>query len=401
VLLGNGDGTFGTKTDFATGGWPVVVAIADLNADQRPDLAVATALTPGGFEGGRTISVLLGNGDGTFKPKTDLATGYAPASVAIGDLNGDGRPDLAVANSRAATVSVLLGNGDGSFGSNTDFIAGYYPLAVAIGDLDGDGRPDLAVTNEGSNSVSALLGDGHGRFESRTHFGTDNSPYSGTIADLNGDGRLDLVVANSGSNTVSVLLNLSPIGPTPTLLARFDGSWSSRGIEVRWQLTGPVHMNVKLERAESLAGPWNVVDGNRNDDGGAVIVLDHEIEAGHTYHYRLRAAMPNGTVWTSGAITVVAGDAVLESLPLSVMPNPTRNLSTVQFVVESSERIRLSILDVEGRTVARLAEGVYRPGRYSVVWNAHDDRNQAPAGLYFVRYEAARRKSMRRLLLAP
>ena len=91
--------------------------------------------------------MLLGNGDGTFGAKTDFATGPVPVSVAIGDLNGDGKPDLAVANCDSNTVSVLLGNGDGTFGAKTDFATGSGPGSVAIGDLNGDGKPDLAVAN--------------------------------------------------------------------------------------------------------------------------------------------------------------------------------------------------------------------------------------------------------------
>ena len=111
---------------------------------------------------------------GTFHPNTgegaplfaapflSFDTGIAPFSVAIGDLNGDDKPDLAVANSYPNTVSVLLGNGDGSFTVKTDYGTGIYPSSVAIGDLNGDGKPDLAAANRHSNTVSVLLGSGDG-----------------------------------------------------------------------------------------------------------------------------------------------------------------------------------------------------------------------------------------------
>src|SRR5262245_39696999 len=83
-------------------------------------------------------------------------TGAGPVAVAIGDVNGDGRPDLATANSNAHTVSVLLGNGTGGFGAHADFASGLNPKSVVIGDLSGDGRPDLAAANNGSNTVSVL-----------------------------------------------------------------------------------------------------------------------------------------------------------------------------------------------------------------------------------------------------
>src|SRR5207247_6883301 len=111
-------------------------AIADLNADGRPDLAVGT---------NSGVSVLLGNGDGTFGPETALGTGSPANSVAIADLNADGRLDLAVTNLNSSTVSVLRGNGDGTFAAKTDFATGLVPYSVATADLDADGRAGLVV----------------------------------------------------------------------------------------------------------------------------------------------------------------------------------------------------------------------------------------------------------------
>ena len=112
---------------FDTGSSPISVAIGDLNGDGRPDLVTANANS-------NTVSVLLGNGDSTLGPKTDYATGSGPYFVAIGDLHGDGRPDLVTANNNSSTVSVLLGNGDGSFGPKSDYGTGISPFSVAIGD---------------------------------------------------------------------------------------------------------------------------------------------------------------------------------------------------------------------------------------------------------------------------
>ena len=105
--------------------------------------------------------------------------GTAPYSVAIGDLNGDGKPDLATVNYDPSTVSVLIGSGDGTFGAHTDFPTGVRPTSVAMGDLNGDGKPDLAVANSSSSTVSVLLGNGDGTFGTHTDFVTGVSPPSG------------------------------------------------------------------------------------------------------------------------------------------------------------------------------------------------------------------------------
>jgi hypothetical protein len=190
-------GVFPGQVTYATGTFPQSVAIGDLNGDGKPDLAVANY-------GNNSVSVRLGMGPGTFAAKVDYPTGTEPQSVAIGDLNGDGHPDLAVANRGSHTVSVLLGTGNGSFAARMDYGTQFSPHSVAIGDLNGDGNPDLAVANLGSSSVSVLLGNGIGTFAATTNYGTGLNPISVAIGDLNGDGKPDLAVANSNTSTVTI-----------------------------------------------------------------------------------------------------------------------------------------------------------------------------------------------------
>jgi hypothetical protein len=178
---------------------PSSVAIQDLNGDGRPDLAVSVYNSD-------AVSVLLGGDDGTFGTRTDFATGKNPQSVAIGDLDGDGRADLVVTNYAAHTISVLLGNGNGTFRAKTDFAAGSYPQHVALADLNHDGRLDAAVTDRGTNTVAVLLGNGNGTFGARTQYSVGTTPMWVAFGLLDGDADPDLVVANSGAGTVSVLL---------------------------------------------------------------------------------------------------------------------------------------------------------------------------------------------------
>jgi hypothetical protein len=216
ILLGNGDGTFQAPIGYGAGDMPALVAVGDLNGDDVPDLAVANNES-------HDVSVLLGNGDGTFQTAVNHTVVSYPFSVAIGNFNGDNMPDLAVANMGdmyepvVSDVSVLLGNGDGSFQAAVNYEAGILPTSVAIGDLNGDGREDLAVTIIGGffpglSRLAVFLGNGDGTFTAPLKFRTGNGPTSVAIRDLNGDGREDLAVANAGFNvpndsSVSVFIN--------------------------------------------------------------------------------------------------------------------------------------------------------------------------------------------------
>ncbi len=208
VLLGNGDGSFQNPVHYATGDGASFVVVGDVNGDGIPDLIVANT---GSRQGGTTVSVLLGNGDGSFQPPQDYTVGAGPSFLALGDLNGDGIPDLVVVNTprlMSSTVSVLLGNGDGSFQSPQTIDAGPQPVTVAIGDFNSDGIPDLVVTNQGG--VSVLLGNGDGSFQApQTYTVGGGSAISVAVGDFNGDGDLDVAVSNrpsSGPSVVSMLL---------------------------------------------------------------------------------------------------------------------------------------------------------------------------------------------------
>ena len=137
-------------------------------------------------------------------------------SVAVRDLNGDGKPDVATADLDANTVSVLLNRGDGSFRLGGSYRAGGDPRSIAIGDLNGDGKPDLATANADAGVVSVLLNRGDGRFEPRRDHATGRHPVSLALADLDADGRLDAATANLGAATASVLLAGDLVGGGPT-----------------------------------------------------------------------------------------------------------------------------------------------------------------------------------------
>ncbi len=224
--------SFAAPVDFATSSGPASVALGDLDGDGKPELAVANF-----GSSSNTVSVFRNTTTsgsiniGSFATKVDFTTGATPTSVIIGDLDSDGKPDLAVANRDDYTVSILRNTstsgsiGAGSFATKVDFATGISPNSIAIGDLDGDGKPDLALANLGSDNISILHNTAisgsisAGSFATTIDFTTGTQPYSVAIGDLDGDGRPDLATANWGSNSVSVLRNADLLSNNANLLA--------------------------------------------------------------------------------------------------------------------------------------------------------------------------------------
>ncbi len=202
ILLGNGNGTFTLKSSPVTGNDPVAIATGDFNQDGKPDLVVANYSDS-------TLSVLLGNGDGTFTaaPGAPPATSAGPVAVATGDFSRDGRLDIVTVNALENDASTLLGNGDGTFTTELNgATTGTTPRSLAIGDFNADGKLDLAFVNQGNNNVSVLKGNGDGTFTKNRSPITGKAPSCLVTADFNGDGKLDLAVTNQTDNTVSILL---------------------------------------------------------------------------------------------------------------------------------------------------------------------------------------------------
>src|SRR4028118_504154 len=203
VALGDGTGQFGAATNLNTNSptelSTVSVAVGDFNFDGNSDLVTANY-------GTSDVSLLLGNGDGTFGAATYFGVGSGPFSVAVADLNGDGNLDLATANQYSNNVSILPGNGNGTFGAATTLSVGSQPFFVVVGDFNKDGKSDLATANHGSSSVSILLQNANGTFAPATNFTVGNTPNYIAIGDFNGDNNPDLATNNQSSDNVSIQL---------------------------------------------------------------------------------------------------------------------------------------------------------------------------------------------------
>lgn len=298
--------TFAPAQPFPTGSGPASVAIGDLNGDARPDLVVAN-------QSSNTVSVLLAGGaPGAFLPKVDHPTGAQPASVAIGDLNGDGRPDLAVANHGigANTVSVLLANPGlpGSFLAKTDHTTAAGPTGVAIGDLDEDGRPDLAVACADADAVSVLRGDpgSPGAFLAKTDLPAGNGARSVAIGDLDGDDNLDLAVANGESDKVSVLLATHAV--PGTFLPKTD------------HLAGPEPYSVAIGDLDGDGRP-DLAVANPPADTASVLLADPGTPGG----FLPKSAQTTGDV----PFAVAIGDLDLDGRPDLATANAAANSVSV------------------------------------------------------------------------
>jgi hypothetical protein len=215
VMLGNGDGTFQPPMSFIPGFQPQWIAVGDFNNDGKLDLAVANScnINVTGCVGGTgSISVLLGNGDGTFQPQVQHSTGLFANTVAVGDFNRDGNLDLVVSDESG--TEILLGNGDGSFqapytvGSAS---SGFSGLGLATADMNGDGILDLVttgVTQRGTGAGAVYLGNGDGTFGAPISFSNINVITELLLGDFNGDGKLDVVLAfdDAGASSSVYLL---------------------------------------------------------------------------------------------------------------------------------------------------------------------------------------------------
>jgi hypothetical protein len=341
VLLGKGDGTFMAAVPYDSGGQAAMsVAVADVNGDGKPDLLVANCASSGCASG--TVGVLLGNGDGTFEPVASYSSGGSHAiSIAVTDVNGDGKPDLLVANYYpSSSIGVLLGNGDGTFQAAVTYNpGGQQPISVVVADVNGDGKPDLLVANI-AYSVGVLLGNGDGTFQAAVDFASGgNYPLAIAAADLNGDGEPDLVVGNiSGAagadGSVGVLLNNTVTFTTSTVLVSSLNP-STYGQKVTWTATVASSGSVTPTGTVKFTWSGHTIGSATLTSSGVASLTKSNLNADS---YPLTAVYA-GDVVNLGSTSAVLNQVVLQatsSATLTSSPNPSTQGQAVTFTATIS-----------------------------------------------------------------
>lgn len=225
LMLGLGLGShlaqaqFGPVTTYTTGtgSVPQSLALADVNADSRPD--IVTILV-----GSNTIGVMLEQASGAFPTPVSYGLGVgAHAALVLADVNLDGRADIVTTNNANSAVEVLLGQAGGTFGAFAAYATGSatYPQGLAVADMNADGRPDVVTANNDNNTISVLLGQAGGGFAPVAIYNdaANSHPVAIALGDVNADGRPDIVTTNGGTNTVGVLLGQAGVrlGPSPLI----------------------------------------------------------------------------------------------------------------------------------------------------------------------------------------
>jgi hypothetical protein len=362
ILLGNGNGTFAAPITFSSGATGLSsLAAADFNGDGKLDLV--TTVYNGGA--GSTVNILYGNGDGTFQAPVSVNVGQAPVYVAAADLNGDGLPDLVVAEDAPSnTVAVLLNNG-GTLSSRITYpINGLVPRSVTVADMNQDGIPDLVVTNEASQNVTVLLGNGDGTFGTYQTFavgGTGTNyqnpnPIAAVVGDFNGDGTPDIVTADSGTNSLSLLLSQNPSAVTTTTITAPAVTYGTNGsVTVTVSAgTGTPTGSVSLSVDGGAAVTQTLVNGAATFNVGVLNGGNHALAATYT---------PIGSFRTSSATGTLVVNPASQTITFGALANVTYGVApfTVSATASSGLPVSFAIVSgpasINGNTITILGTG--------------------------------------------
>ncbi len=389
---------FYAGSNYGAGEEPFSIAVSDYNGDGHADLAVINATSD-------DVSILLGNGDGTFGPVTSYHVTYRPVSISKRDFDEDGHMDLVVAREVAVNTSILRKIGDGTFAPPMDVGAGMlWTYSVMTGDFDEDGHADLAVANWDGTDITILLGAGNGTFaaDGIGVYASSGNPYSIETGDLDGDRDIDLVMANRGifeEGIVSVLLNLTADGVSTTLQSFFC-LWNGEGIEVSWSLSraeGDMEFMI-YRQSYGAEGFMQMAVPIIKVGELSYRILDHGCDPGSSYRYRVDLTDEEGTR------TLFVTEFVQVETPKLALsqnfPNLFNPSTVIRYGIPTMVRVTIDIFDVSGRRITRLVDEVQDAGVHSVQWSGRNsDLNAVSSGVYFYRLTAGKESVSRKMIL--
>lgn len=361
--------SFAAKVDFATGTEPLSTVIGDVDGDSKPDLVVSNYNS-------NTVSVLRNTSTpgsintSSFAAKVDFATAVAPSIVAFGDVDGDGKPELAVSNFLSNTISVLRNTSTSgsinasSFTDKVDFATGDNPYCVVISDIDGDEKPELVVTNVSSASVSVLhntctTGNINGSsFAAKVDFTAGNHPVTVAIGDLDGNGKPDMIVANQLSDNISVLRNTSTTGNinASSFATKTDFATGNQPVSVA---TGDVDGD----------GIPEIAATNYNSNTVSVFQITTPLSTAHSWQWAKRpdielAPYTNPSISTDGNGNTYVTGAFVGTATFATLPSPTILTSA------GEADVFIAKYDASGKVLwAKRAGGTHSDAAYSIKYD--------------------------------
>jgi FG-GAP-like repeat len=375
IFLGQQNGTLEPKADFSVGTYPWGLAVADFNNDGKLDVAVTSAC---GVTCG-VVSILLGNGDGTFASHVDYATGAGPMTLVAADFNSDGFFDLAIVDDCGTTcglVSILLGKGDGTFQAKNDYPVGQGPYGIVVQDLNRDGKPDLAVANT-SNTISILLGNGDGTFQPHQDIASDNAPAAVAAGDFDGDKITDLVVSHTGAPWVLTLMKGNGDGTfQPEQQINSVNTYDTNNLIVI-----DLNHDGKLDIALTDVSQGGVVVFLGNGDGTFQAQVTYAATRGYPFAFAVQDI--NG----DGNLDCVVADQEFNDLTILLGNgdgtfSPRKSLPPGPVLIEQTAAIAAAVADFNGDGIPDLAiaEGnvSYNDGGISVLLGKGKGLFQAP-----------------------
>jgi len=440
AFLGDLDGSGPSLATLAVG----VIGDDDGGTD-RGAMYILSLASTGAVLSYQKVSDTQGN---LGEPLADLEE-FGSSVASLGDLDGSGPGVISVAvgaighANRSGAIYVLfldaagsvlssqsISNAHGNFTGSLSDEDEFGGSTVGLGDLDGSGPSvgALAVGAGGDDgegvdrgAIYTLFLDAGGMVlsyeqvsDTTGNFGgvlADADDFGGSLAalgDLDGKGSVAqiLVVGAAGDDDgggdrgALYLLSLEGGPTTATLLSFFDAEPLTGGIRLRWRFEQPELLEeARLERAPTVAGPWTALEVNARLDRGTMTFLDQGVTEGVSYSYRLFVRVHPGRTIVFGPLSATAGVSVRDFELAPVSPNPNHWFARVEYAVPRASMIRLSVVDIQGREVTVLAEGMDGPGRHLRAWDGTSAHGRVPAGVYFVRFETPEKTLMRRTIL--